>query len=264
MIKTLIALTFLLSSYALMASSVVTNKAEVELKVALTKGGYNALKKSLSENYKVEESERTDYYFDIFENGHYVLRDLSQPIKLRFMWDGEDLKWQNQKIIKTGSRSVFSIKTTEASEIEMKFDKTLFESINLYFQKLSQKDSYALTLASDIQEMLIEKEILENSTKHYFPTHTNHKKRVKIKLKIDNDQFSVQLGETNNRGVISYEMEAEVKKSTDINKSADRLNSWLQSQGFNATHIDISVPVDPTEYSEKILNELFVFGVQDL
>lgn len=261
--KTLIALTFLLSSYALMADSVVFNKAEVELKVALTKNGYSALKKALSENYKVEESERTDYYFDVFDNGHYVLRDLPLPIKLRFMWDGENLKWQNQKVIKTNSRSIFSIKTIEASEIEMKYDKALFESINSYFQGLSQKDAYALAIASDIQNTLVKSKVLEESAQHYFPTHTNHKKRVKIKLKIDNDQFSVQLGETNNRGVFSYEMEAEVKKSSDINKSADRLNSWLQSQGFNASHIDISVPVDPTSFSEKLLNELFVFSIQN-
>lgn len=239
-------------------------KLEVELKVAMTKEGYNTLKKSLSENYNIEESERTDYYFDAFLNGQYVLKKLSQPVKLRFMWDGENLKWQNQKVINTNSRSIFAIKTTESSEIEMDYDKTLFESINHYFQILSQKDLYALTIASGIQNILSEKDILKTQNLHYFPTHMNHKKRVKIKLKIDNDQFSVQLGETNNRGVISYEMEAEVKKSSDLDKSADRLNSWLQSQGFRASHIDISNPVDPTNWSSELLNELFVFGIHNL
>ena len=246
-----------------MAQSRVTTKSEVELKLALTKTGYETLKKVMINKYEAVESERNDTYFDIFSESHYVLRDMPQPVKLRFMWNGENLKWQNQKVIKTGARSIFSIKTTQASDIELKYDKKLFATIQNYFLRLSKKDTSALTIAETIQADLVNNSLIEASSDSYFPTHTNHKKRAKIKLKLEGDEFSIQVGETDNRGLISYEMEAEVKKSSDINKSADRLNQWLQSQGFQANHIDISVPVDPTLWSEELLDELFVFSIQN-
>lgn len=254
MIKTILFyfILFALSVTTTMAAS----KTEVELKVALTKVGYDGLKKTFIDHFEGQSSERTDTYFDMIQNGRYVLQALEQPVKLRLMLDGEKLKWQNQKIIKTGSRSIFSIKTTEASELQLPYDRPLFESLDDYFLKLKQLDPYALIIADTIQNFLVSKKLITSSGLLTVATHSNHKKRVKIKLHLENDQFNIQVGETNNQGVISYEMEAEVKIGSDLFKSADRLNNWLQSQGFNSTHIDISVPVNPTESGLILLTQI--------
>ena len=257
MYKVLILFSLLINTHA------VFSKTETELKVALTKSGFESLKNVFINNYEAEESVRSDFYFDTFVDGRYVLRHLDQPIKLRFMWNGEMLKWQNLKVIKTGFRSIFSIKTSESSELEINYEKSFFETIDLYFQKLVAVDAYAMTLAAGIQNHMVKNGVLTDDGLRYFPTHSNYKKRFKIKLKIESDQFNVQIGETVNRGVSSYELEAEVKKSTDINKSADRLNNWLQTKGFIAAHIDITTPVDPALFSEKLLNEFFVIGVEN-
>ncbi|MBC7430164.1 MAG: hypothetical protein H7336_16240 [Bacteriovorax sp.] len=218
------------------------------------------------------ESQRSDYYFDIFQNSHYFLKTAEPPIKLRYMWDGSNLMWQTQKTTKTDARSIFSLKTTDSITMDIKHDNKIFEEVQSYQAALSKLDPYALTIATDIQNSMNDNGVIDFARTlctqcakdaKYFSTHMNTKNRVKIKLKLDDDQFTVQLGATNNRGVISYELEAEVKKSTDLYKSADRLNGWLQSIGFNSTNIDISVPVDPTEISEGELNKLFVLGVQN-
>jgi hypothetical protein len=246
------------------------SKTETELKVNLTKSGLESLKKTFLNKFGGVESQRSDYYFDIFQNSHYFLKTAEPPIKLRYMWDGENLTWQTQKTTKTDARSIFSIKTTDAISMDIKHDDKILEEIINYHQALSALDPYALTIANTIQESLALEGIIAltqsfclqcSPNAKYFSTHMNTKNRVKIKLKLEDSEFVVQLGATDNRGVISYELEAELKSKADLYKSADRLNTWLQSQGFNASFIDISVPVDPTEISEGQLNKLFVFSI---
>ncbi|MBC7713801.1 MAG: hypothetical protein H7177_10710 [Rhizobacter sp.] len=272
MFKTLIALFIITTSTASMACPGASCKTDVELKVNLTQNGFETLKKIFLKKFDGEESQRSDYYFDIFQNNHYFLKTAEPPIKLRYMWNGKDLSWQTQKTTKTDARSIFSIKTTDAISMDIKHDNKIFEEIQNYHAALAKLDPYALTIAKNIQQEMLDAGVIDftrtqcqqcTTGAKYFSTHMNTKNRVKIKLKLDDDQFTVQLGTTNNRGVVTYELEAEIKKSSDLYKSADRLNNWLQSLGFNSSQIDIAVPAEPTAISEEQLNKLFVLGVQN-
>ena len=84
----------------------------------------------------------------------------------------------------------------------------------------------------------------------------NQKVRTKIKLIVDGDQFTLQVGETANNGVTTYELEAEVKKSTDLKLSAERLQKWLAKKGFLVAHIETQESVDPARTSEALLQKL--------
>lgn len=241
------------------------SKTEVELKINLTKTGFDKLKSVFLQKFKGEESARSDFYFEIFKNDSYVLKTAQPPIKIRLQWDGSALTWQTQKTLNTSALSIFSAKKTESISMDIPNDSALMQSIQNYHLKLSNLDSYALTIAESIQSTLDAKGILAfnqalcpacTKTERYFSSHMNDKKRVKIKLKIAEDQFSVQVGETNNRGVISYELEAEVKKSSDLAKSAETLHKWLVTNGLESIHIDSSVAVDPAKFSEEKLKQL--------
>lgn len=241
------------------------SKTEVELKINLTKTGFTKLKTTFLQKFKGEESSRADFYFDIFKNDSYILKASQPPIKIRLQWDGETLTWQTQKTLNSSTLSIFSAKKTESISMDIPNDSSLISTIQNYHSKLNTLDPYALTIASSIQSSLDDKGILAfnqalcpqcTKTERYFSTHMNDKKRVKIKLKIAEDQFTVQVGETNNRGIISYELEAEVKKSSDLAKSAESLQKWLTTNGLESIHIDSSTPVDPTQFSEEKLKQI--------
>jgi hypothetical protein len=258
--KTLIAFILMLSSPLFASLGGLETKAEVELKLNLTKAGYENLRLHLLKEFKAEESSRSDYYFDVFENYEYILKKASPPIKLRFMWDGLDLKWQSQKTMKTYAHSWFTFKETLADSSLIQRSPELLLLIDEYHQKLEKplQDTHdILILAKKIEESLIERNIIAASSQNYFSTHINHKKRVKIKLKLEADQFNVQLGETDNRGVVTYELEAEIKKITDTKKSAERLKTWLISNGFNSSHIETKAETDPALYSQNILRQIY-------
>lgn len=242
------------------------SKTEVELKINLTKTGFTKLKTTFLQKYNGAESARSDFYFDIFKNDSYQLKTSGSPIKIRLQSDGETLSWQTQKTLSSSALSIFSVKKTESISMDVANDPSLVQSIQKYHSLLNALDPYALTIASSIQITLDNVGILAfnqtlcpqcSRTESYFSTHMNDKKRVKIKLKIAEDQFTVQVGETNNRGIITYELEAEVKKSNDLPKSTESLQKWLTANGLEAIHIDSSTQVDPAQFSELKLKELF-------
>lgn len=241
------------------------SKTEVELKINLTKTGFNKLKSVFLQKFKGEESSRSDFYFDIFKNEAYQLKTAQPPIKIRLQWDGVALTWQTQKTLSSSPLSIFSAKKTESISMDIVNDNLLTQTIQSYHSKLEALDPYALTIAGSIQSILDEKGIITftqalcpqcTKEERFFSSHMNDKKRVKIKLKIAEDQFTVQVGETNNRGVISYELEAEVKKSSDLAKSAESLQKWLTTNGLESIHIDSSTAIDPTKFSEEKLKQL--------
>jgi adenylate cyclase class IV len=265
----LITLTILFSSLQpLMASSGdlgYPSKTEVELKINLTKTGHTKLRTAFLQKFKGEESSRSDFYFDIFKNDSYVLKTSQPSFKIRLQWDGIALTWQTQKTLNSSTLSIFGAKKTESISMDIPNDTALISSIQNYHAKLNALDPYALTIASSIQNSLDDKGVLAfnlalcpqcTKSERYFSTHMNDKKRVKIKLKIAEDQFTIQVGETNNRGIISYELEAEVKKSSDLAKSAESLHKWLTTNGLDSTHIESNIPVDPTQLSEEKLKQV--------
>lgn len=269
----LIKITFLLVTLQTLTMPVMASsgdlgypsKTEVELKINLTKTGLNKLKTIFLQKFKGEESSRSDFYFDIFKNDSYQLKTAQPPIKIRLQSDGESLTWQTQKTLNSSTLSIFSAKKTESISMDIPNDASLPQAIQNYHSKLETLDPYALTMASTIQNTLDDKGILVfnqalcpqcTKEERYFSTHMNDKKRVKIKLKIAEDQFTVQVGETNNRGIISYELEAEVKKSSDLAKSAESLHKWLMTNGLESIHIDSSTAIDPTKFSEEKLKQL--------
>ncbi len=255
--KTLIVLLFALTSFAQASIGPSEIKKEVELKLNLTEAGYKNLRSHLLKEFKGEESSRSDYYFDIFENYEYILKKATPPIKLRFMWDGLDLKWQSQETIKTYAHSWFTFKETLAESTVLKQGPELLKQIENYHQTLERFDRDALINAKAIQNVMEERQIIAPSEKSYFSTHLNHKKRVKIKLKLEDDQLNVQLGETDNRGVLTYELEAEIKKSADYKRSAERLKTWLLSNGMTPSHIETKVEADPALFSQNILRQIY-------
>jgi len=241
------------------------SKTEVELKINLTKTGFTKLKTTFLQKFNGAESARSDFYFDIFKSDSYQLKTSVPPIKIRLQTDGETLTWQTQKTLGVSTLSIFSVKKTESISMDIPNDPSIVQSIQKYHSLLNALDPYALTLASSIQSTLDSKGILAfnqtlcpqcTRTERYFSSHMNDKKRVKIKLKIAEDQFTVQVGETNNRGIITYELEAEVKKSSDLAKSAESLQKWLTDNGLETVHIDTSTQVDPAQFTELKLKEL--------
>ena len=242
------------------------SKTEVELKINLTKAGYNKLKSTFLQKYKGEESSRSDFYFDIFKNDSYQLKTAQPPVKIRFQWDGTDLTWQTQRVLSSSLQSIFIAKKTESISMDIPADTSLIESIKNYHAKLDALDPYALTMAANIQATMDAQGIITftqalcpqcTKEERFFSSHLNTKSRVKIKLKLAEDQFSVQVGETNNRGIITYELEAEVKKSSDLEKSAESLHKWLTTNGLESTHIESNPAMDPTKDSETKLKVLF-------
>lgn len=265
MIKTLLTFIVLAFSAPLMACTGASCKTEVELKINLTKNGYNALRDTLLTKFEGEKSERTDIYFDIFKDGSYYLKQVQPPIKLRFQYNGEVLKWQTQKTIEQGLYSIFSMKKTEAIAMEISENSYLFNMLRNYHEELSVLNPEALNIASSIQKSLESANIINftrtlcdfcGKTDRYFSTHINHKKRVKTKLKLSGDTFEIMVGETNNNGIVTYELEAEIKKSTDLKLSAERLHAWLKTQGLTSASIDSTISPDPAIPSEIALRKL--------
>lgn len=265
MMKTLIAAFILSFSAPLLACTGASCKTEVELKVNLTKNGYNALRATLLTKFEAEKSERTDIYFDIFKNSAYYLKKAQPPIKLRFQYNGEVLKWQTQKTIEQDLYSIFSMKKTQAIAMEISENSDLFNMLENYHEELSALNPEALVIAASIQKSLETSNIINftrtlcdfcATTDRYYSTHINHKKRVKTKLKLSGDTFEIMVGETNNNGIVTYELEAEVKKSTNLKLSAERLNEWLKTQGMTSESIDESIPSDPALPSEIALKKL--------
>lgn len=242
----------------------MTSKAEVELKLNLSQEGHNKLKAIFLKNFKGEESQRSDFYFDIFKNSSYQLKASTPAVKIRLQQD-DDLSWQTQKTLSSSTLSIFSVKKTESVSMNVTRDQELLDSITNYHTKLTALDSYSLVLAAGIQKGLDSKGLIVfaqslcpqcRQNEPYYSTHQNTKKRVKIKLKIGEEQFVILVGETNNRGVLSYELEAEVKKSKDIMKSAENLEKWLYLNGLESIHVDQSLVEDPTQFSAQQLRQL--------
>jgi hypothetical protein len=238
-------------------------KTEVELKINLTQEGYTHLKNVFKSKYDPEASSRTDIYFDIFKENSYYLKNLAQPIKLRLMTDSEETKWQVQRTLETSTQSIFSVKKTQSLNDIVSPPFSLKE-IQAYHEKLLQNDIYALALAKTIQAKMNEEDIFEFTATHcqeckitdqYFSTHFNKKKRLKIKLKLKDDNYTLQLGETENQKVITYELEAEVKGTMALKDSAVHLEEWLKSEGFNLTHINQNPAIDSTSITEEALKK---------
>lgn len=238
-------------------------KRETELKINLTKEGYRSLETLFLKEFKGEREKRSDYYFEIFER-EYLLKKAEPAIKLRFMWDGLDLKWQTQQTEKSWAYSIFTFKETLAESAVFK-SESLLKDIEHYHSTLHKLDPKALDEALNIQKELEDKGIISSlstlcsmctSEKQFFSSHYNQKVRTKIKLKIEGDQFTLQVGETANNGVTTYELEAEVKKSTDLKVSADRLKRWLDEKGFQSSHIESNPSTDPALVSENLLKKL--------
>lgn len=239
-------------------------KREVELKVNLTKEGYRNLETQFLKDFKGERTKRSDYYFEIFDDGQYLLKKSEPVIKLRFMWDGLDLKWQTQQTEKSWAYSIFTFKETLAESSIIKAPH-LLKDIEHYHELLEKLESKALDEAHDIQKELEDKGIIASlptlcslctGEKQFFSSHMNQKVRTKIKLIVDGDQFTLQVGETANNGVTTYELEAEVKKSTDLKLSAERLQKWLTKKGFVSAHIETQESIDPARKSEALLQKL--------
>lgn len=256
---------FPMSAMASKEQPMTSSKTEIELKINLTKAGYNKLKSTFLQKYKGEESSRSDFYFDIFKNDSYQLKTAQPPLKIRFQWDASDLTWQTQKVLSSSVITIFTVKKTESISMDTPVDFSLIESIKNYHLKLDALDPYALTMAANIQASMEAKGIITftqalcpqcTKEENFFSTHLNTKSRVKMKLKISEDQFSMQVGETNNRGIITYELEVEVKKSHDLEKSAESLHKWLTTNGLESTDIESSTAIDPTKDSEAKLRML--------
>lgn len=263
--KTLLITLLLACSAPLLACTGASCKTEVELKINLTKNGHSALKDILLNDFYGETSERTDIYFDIFKDGSYYLKKAQPPIKLRFQYSGDILKWQTQKTVEQGILSIFSMKKTEAIAMEISEDSYLFNMLENYHAELTRLNPEALNIAATIQNSLESANIINftrtlcefcGKTDRYYSSHINHKKRVKTKLKLSGDTFEVMVGETNNDGVVTYELEAEVKKSINLKLSAERLNEWLKGQGMTSEYIEQGISTDPTISSESALKKL--------
>lgn len=268
------ALCFLLTllSFANGMASVIPSelkselKRETEIKVNLTSTGHKLLKEKLLKEFKVEEATRQDFYFEIFENNDYQLKKASPPIKLRFMWDGLDLKWQIQQTTGTSTYSFLGLKETLSESFELKANTSkLLDKIKAYHALLNDLKPEALIIAREIQNEIEDQGLLEKSQglcpqckhdKFFYSSHINEKARLKLKLKLENDQLNIQLGETINHGVASFELEAEIKKSANHQLTAERLKNWLYAHGMKDSHIETKIEPDASLVSLKSLIDL--------
>ena len=96
-------------------------KVEVELKLNLTQSGFNKLKTVFLKDFKGEESQRSDFYFDIFKNSSYLLKTSTPPVKIRLQQD-EELRWQTQKTLSSSTLSIFGVKKTESASMNIARD----------------------------------------------------------------------------------------------------------------------------------------------
>jgi hypothetical protein len=269
--KLFVCAAILLSTSALAVSAPAELKKEIELKINLTSGGFTHLRKVFLNDFKGTKSQREDFYFEIFEDSQYRLKKISPPIKLRFMWDGLELKWQVQQTVRAWERATFSFKETIAQSTVLTSMPDFLLSLENYHLKLSTAERSTLDLARTIQEDLYKNNLIKNAGAlcnlcaqakpaklTFFSSHINSKSRVKVKIKNGQETFTIQVGETINNEVPSYELEAEVKDSGDIEKSANYLGEWLKkSAGFNSElHIETKPSIDPAISSEKKLQEL--------
>ncbi|MBY0413188.1 MAG: hypothetical protein K2Q18_03440 [Bdellovibrionales bacterium] len=239
-------------------------KKETELKINLTESGYKNLRDQFLKDFKGEKIKRQDFYLEIFENGKYLLKRVEPAIKLRLMWDGLDIKWQIQQTQKSWVYSIFSFKETLAESQEIS-GSHLLNNIEKYHEKLSAGNLEALEQARSIQKTLTEKGLISFAgnlckectiDQNYYSSHINEKIRTKIKLRLGDDQFNVQVGETNNQGTLTYELEAEVKKSENLKASADLLKEWLFKRGMTLSDIETKVENDPANATENALKKL--------
>jgi hypothetical protein len=160
--------------------------------------------------------------------------------------------------------SIFTFKETLAESSTFK-GHDLLKYIERYHDLLAKLDKKALDEAQSIQEKLHEMGIISSLSslcslcsdeKNYFSSHLNQKVRAKVKLTLEGDQFALQVGETDNHGLTSYELEAEVKRTTDLKLSADRLKNWLTQKGLTQNHFESSDSPDLTLKSEENLRRL--------
>lgn len=258
---------FTLFSFTNVLASVAPSelKRETEIKVNLTASGFKLLKEKLLKEFKSEEAKRQDFYFEIFDNSEYQLKKASPPIKLRYMWDGLDLKWQIQQTTGTSTYAFLNLKETLSESVELKANTQLLNKINQYHSLLNKLEPEALVVAREIQNEIEDQGLIAKSQglcpqcksdKYFYSSHTNEKCRVKVKLKLENDQLNIQLGETINHGVASYELEAEIKKSSNHQLTAERLKNWLYAHGMKDSHIETKIEPDAALVSLNALNKL--------
>lgn len=262
MIKNLLALIILLYTFSGLASNAPI-KTEFELKVPLTNAGFQKLKTLFVDQYQAQESFRTDLYFDIFEGEHFVLKNLSTPVKLRF----QDSKWQIQKshslnpvgyIVRKMSQSLaFAVDSMDYNKIR--------QNIIDFHGELSERNPKALDSAKKIREQLLELKLFNQaiqlcelctSDKAYYSSQMNQKKRYKIKIKEKGLEFAIFVGATKSSSQETYELEAELKNSDDIENGSKVLGNWLTKQGLNNFDILYSPAPDQTLITEKNLHSL--------
>lgn len=262
MIKNLLPLIILLLSFSSLANNVPT-KTEFELKVPLTITGFQKLKTLFVDQYQAQESFRTDLYFDIFEGEHFVLKNLSNPVKLRF----QDNKWQIQKSHSLNPVGYIVRKMSQSFAItvdSIDFNK-IQQNIMDFHLELSELNPKALDTGKKIHAQLIELKLFNQaiqlcelctSDKAYYSSHMNQKKRYKIKIKEKGLEFAIFVGATKSSSQETYELEAELKNSNDIESGSKILTNWLDNHGLNTNDILHAPTPDQTLLTERNLHSL--------
>ncbi|MDD4974949.1 MAG: hypothetical protein PHY93_11395 [Bacteriovorax sp.] len=260
MFKNLSTLIILLFSTVLFASS-ESIKTEYELKIPLTQIGFQKFKTLFIDHFQAEETTRTDLYFDIFESHHFILKNLSDPIKLRF----QDSKWQIQK--SHSLKGLGSITAKESQSISIDEDpydtQKIYNDIIDFHRELTDLNPLALNTATKISDQLFKLKLLRKATKlcslcteekAYYSSQMNHKNRYKVKIKEKGLEFIMFVGATTSGLIESYELEAELKNSNDVEKALSVLTNWLNDQGLSPG--DISSTPAPAQdfFVEKNLN----------
>lgn len=244
-------------------------KRETELKINLSLSGFRKFKNLFLSKYDGETSLRTDFYFDIFKENHYLLRTLSFPVKLRITREKNDSNWQVKKTILTDESSLFTIKTTNSASLFFPLEKSFIKLMDDYDFYLEKADSYALILAQKMQEELSRENIFSFSQKlcqndcpedaEYFLAYRNKKERVKIDLRLGGDLYSLFVGQTENREILTYELEVEIKtpfNPDDLSSKINSLTKWLKKNGFNDSDLEHQPSSDPAYFSESQLKKI--------
>ena len=264
----LLAISLILYSFAYTCNAsplqVSAVKKEFELKLSLTESGFQKFKNLFVEHYNATVMNREDLYFDIFENHHFILKNFTSPIKLRF----QDSKWQIQKSVSLETLGAITAKASYSQTIEVSDGdyKEIRKMVMRYHHELSEFNNHALSLAEEIQSKLLELKLLKKAVvlcpncteeQHYYSAQTNSKKRYKIKQVLDNVEFSIFVGVTTLQyQQKTYEIEAELKNSEDTKKALGLLKSWLISEGLTSADIFTETSPDATIQVEQNLIQL--------
>jgi hypothetical protein len=259
-LKQLLALMILVQATSLYAGNEPI-KEEFEIKLPLTHSGFLKFKNLFVDDFEAEELSRDDYYFEIFEEKHFILKNLIDPIKLRFQGN----KWQIQKSHTLYSNKEMTAKLAQSISIDIDYNDSIKIKNDIvdFHHQLQELNPMALETASSIKNQLVELKLLKKARslceecseyKVYYSSQINHKTRYKMKLKEQGFEFSIFVGVTKTAKYEAYEIEAELKNSTDVLAAMTTLRRWLLKQGLNLTDILQSSSPDLTLEIEKNLN----------